>query len=147
MRPLGLVLAPECLSLLTSSSNLGVVTHCCVDLVGMLPTQGGWRDAAYALLSVEHGKRERHACTYRSHGLNFVPLGFLPWDLLAWRQGVSSRLCVSVKLAHSYWRRMIGCSYMWCSRAIAPCLLLAVCWQLAQCDRYCWCYCYMFCTT
>ena len=51
-------------------------SHCCVDLVGVSPARGGWRDAASALLSVEQGKRDKHAHICRSHGFDFIPFGF-----------------------------------------------------------------------
>ena len=31
-------------------------SHCCVDLVSVLPTRGGWTDVTFALASVEQGK-------------------------------------------------------------------------------------------
>ena len=50
--------------------------HCCADLVGLSPACGGWRDAAFALVSVEQGKREKHAHTCLTHGFDFNSFGF-----------------------------------------------------------------------
>ena len=47
-----------------------------MDLVGVSPARGGWKDAASALTSVEQGKRDKHARTCRSHGFDFIPFGF-----------------------------------------------------------------------
>ena len=56
--------------------------HCCVDLVGVSSARNGWRDAASALMIVEQGKREKHACVCRSHGFDFIPFGFLVFGSL-----------------------------------------------------------------
>ena len=50
--------------------------HCCVDLVGVSPARGGWRDAASALASVEQAKRDKHTQTCPCHCFDFVPFGF-----------------------------------------------------------------------
>ena len=50
--------------------------HCCVDLVGVSPARGGWRDAASALATVEQAKREKHTQTCASHRFDFLPFGF-----------------------------------------------------------------------
>ena len=38
-------------------------SHCCVDLVDVSPTRGGWRDTASALAYVEQGKRDKPVST------------------------------------------------------------------------------------
>ena len=46
--------------------------------------EGGWRDVS-ALSSVEQGNRDKHACTCKSHGFDFIPfvqgLGFRVYGL------------------------------------------------------------------
>ena len=50
--------------------------HCCVDLVGVCPARGGWRDAVSVLSVVEQAKRDKHVDTCASHRFDFVPFGF-----------------------------------------------------------------------
>ena len=50
--------------------------HCCVDLVGVSPARGSWRDAASALAIVEQAKRDKHTQTCISHRFDFEPFGF-----------------------------------------------------------------------
>ena len=48
-------------------------SHCCKGLIGVSRAYGGSRDVASALASVEHGERDKHAPTCRSHGFDFIP--------------------------------------------------------------------------
>ena len=50
--------------------------HCCVDLVGVSPPHGGYRNAVYALAVVEQAKRDKHTETCASHRFDFMPFGF-----------------------------------------------------------------------
>ena len=79
MTPLRPVVAQVCPGLHTSSFTLGEVTpmsRFCVDVVGVSPARGSWRDADSTLASVEQGKRDKHARTCRSYGFEFIPFGF-----------------------------------------------------------------------
>ena len=51
-------------------------SHCCVDLIGVSSTQGGWKDAVSALPPVKKGKRFKYVTTCQSHGLDSILLGF-----------------------------------------------------------------------
>ena len=50
--------------------------HCCVDLVGVSPARGGWRDADSAAAVVEQAKRDMHSEECARHGFDLVPFGF-----------------------------------------------------------------------
>ena len=51
-------------------------SHCYVALVSVSPGRGGWRDGVSTLLSIQQGKRDKHAYTCESHGMGFIPLYF-----------------------------------------------------------------------
>ena len=69
-------------------------SHCCVDLVEVSPTRGGWRDAAAALPLVEEGKRDKHSTTCWSHGFNFIPFGYSTFGSLGpAAEELLSRIC------------------------------------------------------
>ena len=83
-------------------------SHWCVDLVGVSPARGGWRDAASALPSVERGKWDKHTHICKSHGFDFIPFGFSSLGPAV--EELVSRICqrysshapVSSWEAHSY---------------------------------------------
>ena len=54
--------------------------HYFVDLVCVSPAQGGWRDAASTLATVEQAKRDKHMQTCASHRLDFLSFGFSVLD-------------------------------------------------------------------
>ena len=48
----------------------------CVDLVGVSPACGEWRDAVSAIAVVEQAKRDKHSEVCASHHSDFVAFGF-----------------------------------------------------------------------
>ena len=47
-----------------------------MNLVGVFPARGGWRDDVFAWAVVEQAKRDKHTDTCASHRFDFEPFGF-----------------------------------------------------------------------
>ena len=76
MTPSDLVMVGDCLIIYSASFTKRGDRRRYVDLVGVLPTQDGCRDATSTLLFVKEGKQDKHAYSCRSHNRDFAPYGF-----------------------------------------------------------------------
>ena len=68
-----------------------------MDLVAVSSAQGGWRDAASALATVEQAKRDKHTQTCGRHRFDFLPFGFSVFDSFG-----------LVAISHSCLCRLVG---------------------------------------